>query len=127
MVEQITFQTIFQFLQTGGILVAVFYYITTLRNQNTARQAQLFMNMYNQLGTSDALGYDLDILSIEMNSVDDWDGLKDDRERYKAFNFYVTYYEGLGVLVRDGIVDVGLVAKMISGNINLNMERITRI
>jgi hypothetical protein len=91
MVEQITFQTVFQFLQTGGILIAVFYYITTLRNQNTARQAQIFMNMYNQLGTSEALGYDLDILSIEMNSVDDWEGLKDDRERYKAFNFYITY------------------------------------
>ena len=31
MVEQITFQTLFQFLQTVGILVGVFYYIMTIR------------------------------------------------------------------------------------------------
>jgi hypothetical protein len=31
MVEQLTFQTVFQFLQTVGILVGVFYYIMTIR------------------------------------------------------------------------------------------------
>jgi hypothetical protein len=53
MVEQITFQTIFQFLQTVGILVGVFYYIMTLRNsqrtqqqQLETRQAQLFMQIF---------------------------------------------------------------------------------
>ena len=30
MVEQVAFQTVFQFLQTVGILVGVFYYIMTL-------------------------------------------------------------------------------------------------
>jgi hypothetical protein len=33
MVEQVTFQTIFQFLQTVGILVGVFYYIMTIRTK----------------------------------------------------------------------------------------------
>ena len=53
MVEQVTFQTIFQFLQTLGILVGVFYYVMTLRynrrNQELqleTRQAQLFMQVY---------------------------------------------------------------------------------
>ena len=44
MVEPVTFQTIFQFLQTVGILVGVYYYITTIRvnqrNQELARNAQ---------------------------------------------------------------------------------------
>ena len=44
MVEQVTFQTIFQFLQTVGILVGVFYYVLTIRanqrNQELARKAQ---------------------------------------------------------------------------------------
>ncbi len=41
MVEQITFQTIFQFLKTVGILVGVFYYIMTIRtNQRNQEIAQ---------------------------------------------------------------------------------------
>jgi hypothetical protein len=38
MVEQFTFQTVFQFLQTIGILVGVSYYVVSLRNQDRARQ-----------------------------------------------------------------------------------------
>jgi hypothetical protein len=52
MVEQVAFQTVFQFLQTVGILVGVFYYIMTLRNtrknqqlQLETRQAQLFTSL----------------------------------------------------------------------------------
>jgi hypothetical protein len=62
MVEQVTFQTLFQFLQTVGILVGVFYYIMTIkanqRNQELTlkaqeqaletRQTQIFMQIYNQ-------------------------------------------------------------------------------
>jgi hypothetical protein len=44
MVEQVTFQTIFQFLQTVGILVGVYYYIMTIRtnqkNQELTLRAQ---------------------------------------------------------------------------------------
>ena len=44
MVEQVTFQTLFQFLQTVGILVGVYYYISTIRtnqrNQELTRKAQ---------------------------------------------------------------------------------------
>jgi len=68
MVEQVTFQTIFQFLQTLGILVGVFYYIMTIRtnqrNQEIAqknqelqlesRNLQLFMQLYQQMSSPEA-------------------------------------------------------------------------
>jgi hypothetical protein len=41
MVEQITFQTIFQFLQTVGILVGVFYYISTIRTNQRNQEISL--------------------------------------------------------------------------------------
>jgi hypothetical protein len=46
MVEQVTFQTIFQFLQTVGILTAVYYYIMTLRNAERARQREMIFQRF---------------------------------------------------------------------------------
>jgi hypothetical protein len=40
-IEQLTFQTVFQFPQTVGILVSVFYYITTIRANQRNQQLQL--------------------------------------------------------------------------------------
>ena len=68
MVEQVTFKTIFQFLQTAGILAGVFYYIMTIRtyqrnqeigsrNQELTletKQAQLFMNIFNTFSSERA-------------------------------------------------------------------------
>ena len=55
MAEQITFQIIFQFLQTVGILIGVFYYIMTIRTnqrnqkmQLETRQTQLFIQYNNK-------------------------------------------------------------------------------
>lgn len=69
MVEQVTFQTLFQFLQTVGFLVGVFYYITTIRtNQRNqeltlkaqahateTRESQLFMQLYQQLNSVESM------------------------------------------------------------------------
>ena len=41
MVEQVAFQTVFQFLQTVGILVGVIYHIMTLRNTQKTREPSL--------------------------------------------------------------------------------------
>jgi len=41
MVEQVTFQTVFQFLQTVGILVGVYYYIMTIRTNQRNQEISL--------------------------------------------------------------------------------------
>ena len=41
MVEQVTFQILFQFLQTVGILVGVFYYIMTIRTNQRNQEISL--------------------------------------------------------------------------------------
>jgi hypothetical protein len=117
MVEQVTFQTLFQFLQTIGILVGVFYYIMTLRNQKINRQAQLFMNIYGLMVTPEMQGRFRDVQRIEVNSMDDWSRLQEDRAQFETWGFYCTYYEGIGVLVKEGLINIELVAKMLSGNV----------
>ena len=135
MVEQVTFQTLFQFLQTVGILVGVFYYIMTIRtnqrNQEIAlknqeltlkaqeqalesRQAQLLSSFAGMTLTSDsqfnAMMYWFDHPEI---------GYEEFREQYprgsdgfqdlmRLFGFY----ELIGLLSKWKLVDEELVDDM---------------
>ena len=53
MVEQITFQTIFQFLQTLSIMVGISYYILNLRNSQKTRETSLALQFYGNITNKD--------------------------------------------------------------------------
>ena len=146
MVEQVTFQILFQFLQTVGILVGVFYYIMTIRtnqrNQEISlknqeltlqsqeltrktqeqaletRQAQLFMNIYNQSFANQEWldAYNKVVTThwadyeeyIQINNY--WNPEKSDKEFIRASSLVLCFYEGLGVFVKEGLVDIRLIA-----------------
>jgi hypothetical protein len=131
MAEQITFQTIFQFLQTVGILVGVYYYIMTIRtnqrNQEIAlrnqeltlktqeqaletRQAQLFMQVFSQLSSTEKWREYLEILELE------WDDYIDFQKKYGVLSGNLdTYamitslwwaYTTVGNLVSENLIDI---------------------
>ena len=124
MIEQVTFQTLFQFLQTVGILVGVFYYIMTIRaNQRNqqmqleTRQAQLFMQLYNRL-RDDAKDLDVNksFLDVEIESSEDFMRLwRTDEDFGKVLSTYGSFYEGIGVMVREGYIPIRLIALQWAG------------
>ena len=119
MFEQITFQTLFQFLQTLGILVGVFYYIMTIRTnqrnqrmQLETRQAQLFIQLYNRFrdDTKD-LDIESSFLDLEIKSSEDFIRLwRTDEDFGRVLSTLGGFYEGIGVMVREGYIPVRLVA-----------------
>jgi hypothetical protein len=136
MVEQVTFQTLFQFLQTVGILVGVYYYITTIRvnqrnqeisikNQELAlkaqehatetREAQLFMQLYNRYQQFDWQKQ----WSVMDKKISGWQEFKERRENDPVFREEVgklsSFYEGLGVLLKAGYLSIHPVALMWTG------------
>jgi hypothetical protein len=134
MVEQITFQTIFQFLQTLGILVGVFYYIITIRTnqknqelQLETRQAQLFMSLYQNHVSKENLSD-----WIEMVQMWEWDDMDDFNEKYRVpsslenqskYLSYTNKLEGWGVLVRRGLIDINLLYDLSYASIILFWEK----
>ena len=90
MVEQVTFQTIFQFLQTVGILVGVYYYITTIRvnqrNQEIALKAQenAEKNRQRDMIIQRSQSYSLEYLRAfqEVRAMDDWEDPEDFERKY---------------------------------------------
>jgi hypothetical protein len=117
MAEPITLQLLLTYLTLISVPVGVFYHIMTLRNQSRTRQAQLFMNLYSTYATPESQGHFRDLFTIEMSGLDDWNKLTDNREHFMSWGYFASYYEGLGVLVRDGFVDMGLMVKLLSGNL----------
>ena len=62
-------------------------------------------------------------MKIELETAEDYHKLSDDITKYTAMNWYIVFFEGIGVLVRQGLVDIDLVSEMMSGNIIWFWER----
>jgi hypothetical protein len=137
MVEQVTFQTIFQFLQTVGILVGVYYYIMTIRTnqrnqelQLETRQAQLFIQIYNRFQEVEFRNNFNDVLSREWEDYDDY------VKKYGRFtnptaqaksSSIALFFEGLGVILMQGLLEIDIVGELMSSPVRLYWEKMKPI
>jgi hypothetical protein len=124
MVEQITFQTIFQFLQTVGILMGVYYYITTIRtNQRNqqltleTRQLQLYMKVLEDYRDQDFMTRWTDVAyHQEFEDYEEWRnkyGPIANPEAYADFFHVTNWFQGIGYLVKTGVLDLEVVSEYI--------------
>ena len=114
MVEQVTFQTVFQFLQTVGILVGVFYYIMTIRTnqrnqelQLETRSLQLFMQLYQEMSSPEMLKTWIEIMNWEWDDYDDWTRkyVDNNQEAYAKRVSVFRRYNTMGIFLRDTRID----------------------
>jgi hypothetical protein len=124
MIDAQTISIIFAGLSIG---VAAIYYTLTLRSTQRAqqlqletRQAQLFMNIYNQSFTNprylESIGI---ILDNPWSSYDEFKsiyrfGKNKDPEFCLAYDLICGFFEGMGVLVKENLLDIRLVALLVS-------------
>lgn len=106
-----------------SVSLAAFYYMSTLRNaqrtqqlQLETRQAQLFMQIYGQWNTMEfGLQYEKS-MRMEWTDFDDFNGkYLGDIETYTGWRMMARFFEGIGVLVKRGLIDVTLVDDLMSG------------
>ena len=122
---EITLPIILQILQTAGILVGIVYYITIMRNSQRAqelqletRQAQLFMNIYNQFIQK---GFSEDWIQVTFQN--DWESLDDYWEKYGVLTnpkglaqiiSILAFFEGIGVLLKRKLIAISMVDDLMS-------------
>ena len=112
MVEQITFQTIFQFLQTAGILVGIYYYLNILRaNQKSQKQAedtrkvQLLMQIHqSQDEAYQNRRMDIARLNIEYENLEEFEE-KTTRDQYVKWAAMINEWNTIGLLLKFGYFD----------------------
>jgi hypothetical protein len=148
---EITYQMVLSTLQTVGLLVGIAYYLIIMRNSQRTReltlqsqeltrkaqeqaletrQVQLFMNAYNKFD-EDVVNALLEVMSWEWEDFDDfWEkyGWIKNRDKFTATVSKVAmFYEGIGVLVKEGYLNIRLIALMIGGVTMLFWEKMESV
>ena len=113
---EITYQMVLSTLQTIGLLVGIFYYVMTLRNTRRTqemtletRQTHLFMEIY-KIYASKEFQRDLEQMKYvwKFEGYDDFFekyGVENDPDAHAIWDHAGRWHEGLGLLVRKGLID----------------------
>jgi hypothetical protein len=111
----VTYQMVLSTLQTAGILVGISYYVMSLRNQNRARKTQLYMQIANRFGQTQM------VEARNKYSMFDWKTSEDLANDFSSYDGRIiigtlaSYYEGLGILVKEGLLDIRIIALFMTG------------
>ncbi len=96
-----------------GLMIAITYYAFTIRNQNRTRQAQLFMQTHAQWRDRHFIESFHDMLSWEWDNLQDYaDRLLTDTEKVYTSTEVIWYFEGVGELLKKGLIDIDIVFTM---------------
>ena len=127
MMVDVTYQMLLSTVQTLALLVGIFYYIMSLRNQQKTqemqletRKAQLFMQIYNRFIEVEFRENFNELLNREWIDYDDYN------KKYGRFtnpsaqakgSSIGLFFEGLGILLQKGFLDVDIVGRLMSSPI----------
>jgi hypothetical protein len=120
-----------------GLTASIVYYASVLRNANRTqemqletRQAQLYMGVYNKFTTRENVDILMELLDWEFDDYDDFQnkyGKESNPEAFSRWIFYVNLFEALGPIVREGYLDVHMIALLMSGGIKALWEKFRSI
>jgi len=102
----------------SGVLIALTYYIMNIRHQRETRQTQLFMNLYDTYHSPDFRRKWHDLLKREWTDNEDWQRkYGQDSEDLAAHTSMLSFFNGIGVLLKRGLIDIKLVDDLLGVNI----------
>ncbi len=134
---EITYQMVLSTLQTVSLMVGVIYYITIMRNTQRnqeltrkaqeqalgTREAQLMMQLWNSwMEYGDVF---LVWRDIEYEDFDDfWERYGSDPSFWEKNGPILAWYENMGVLVKEGLLSIRLIALMYAGSTRKFWEKL---
>jgi hypothetical protein len=121
----VTLETVSIVLTGLGLMIALTYYGLQIRNQNRARQAQLFMQMYGMWRDLTSGVEIFPTISIKTSGIEEHqEKIESDANYNDVFHSLSSWYEGLGVLVKANYLDIRLVALMWTGVTRMYWENL---
>jgi hypothetical protein len=113
-----------------SIAASIVYYASVLRNANKTqqlqletRQAQMFMGIYNQLNRADFIDAWRAFMEMEWSTFEELQQVNEDPESDRHLWVLGMFYEGLGVLVKNDLVPMKLLAETITGMTRMWWEK----
>ena len=116
------------FVLTGiGLTASIVYYANVLNNANKAqhltletRQAQMFMDLYKQFTDPDFVKRKRRVANFEFTDYEDFDmkyGPESNSDEYDDHFSVAAFYEGIGILVKRGLIDPELIDDIMSNDV----------
>ena len=99
-----------------GLTASILYYTLTLRNTNKTRQTQIFMNLYEVYRSVEFRRLWYGTSSWSWTSYDDFMfkyGWETNPEAFSVVHAILGYFEGVGMLVKRGEIDIALVEDLL--------------
>ena len=141
MVDLALLQSISYMAGALGVCVAAIYYVLNLRisqkNQELSlktqqqtletRQAQMFLNIYQQTTSKDFTSAYNFFLSSQWENYSEFLELLQKKEFTNDFSILAMYWEVLGVLVKEGFLPIRLVALLLTGGTRSFWEKLKPI
>ena len=109
---EITYQMVLSTLQTVGLLVGIFYYIMTLQNAQKSRDAQIFLQFSNRMGSERwQRGIRLFFDDLKFTNFNEMSSFRENKpEQWLDIRFVLGALEDFGGLVRGGYIKVDIIA-----------------
>jgi hypothetical protein len=130
MVDQLTLQTIGVGIAAISVVIGVINSILSSRREEIrsvttleTRQAQLFMQLMDKYTTKEGLENLGVINRATWSSYGEWLELRRDEEYYEAYNWLANIYDGIGALLREGLLNVRMVALVDASGIIWDWEK----
>jgi len=118
MAEPVSIQTVLTYLTLISVPVGVFYHVLTLWNSQKARQTQILLQLYQSMSNPENQKRFWEFMSMSWDDYDDFmsryspDVDQDHAAQRQAF---WNQYDGLGLLVKDNVVDLNTVYRTRGG------------
>ena len=137
MADPVTLQTLLTYLTLISVPVGVFYHIMTLRNtrknqelQLETRQAQLMMQLYDTYSSPEFSERAQVIYEQEWTDFDDFNskyGPEANPDAHRDWTSMARFMNGVGVLLRKGLINVDLVEELLSNIVFLTWIKMSPI
>ena len=122
---EITLPIVFQFLQTAGLLVGIIYYITVMRNQSRAREAQFLLQLNQVFQDKEAINDWYTVINMRFKDFKDflenYDSSSGNSELYLQRSRIYRMLNTCGHLLQRGLVNPETVYDSLSGAFIVNL------
>ena len=120
MIDPTTLSIIRDLVAIAGVFIGLTYYIFNLKHQRETRQAQMFLQVYNNFTSKEFREANGVIDGWKWDTPEEFFDKYGDGERYPEehaiYALVSQLYEGLGVLVRENLVSVRFVTLFIGAS-----------
>jgi len=120
MIDLAMLQVVRDLVAIFGVIAGFTYYVMTVRNAQRSRQAQMLMQLHQSKYDKEGTTAYFTLLNQSWNDFNDyWEnvGGMGNIEFNSLLETQMSYFEGLGVLVRDNVVNVNTVYDMMGRRI----------